>query len=76
MISFLTFKKIISRIILGFIIIWTISLLLWKIIIEPCIELYEKHGIKGIVVCFIALTIISFISYVLIKIIAWSIDNS
>ena len=69
-------KKIISRMILGAFMLWAICALIWKLIIQPCIELYAKHGWLGVGAWFIALAIIGCVIYVIIQIVGWAIDNA
>jgi len=69
-------KKIIARVILVLLFVSSIGALLWKLIIQPCIELYSKHGILGVGAWFLALVIIISITYCFLKFIDWCIDNA
>jgi hypothetical protein len=69
-------KKIISRVILGAFMLWAICALLWKLIIQPCIELYAKQGWLGVGAWFVVLAIIGCVIYVIIEIVGWAIDNA
>lgn len=68
-------KKILSRIIIGSIMLWSIYTLIFKIFIQPCLELHAKYGLVGIYAWLIVLAITGCVLYVIIKIILWSIDN-
>jgi hypothetical protein len=64
-------KNIISRIVLYIIMIAVICPLLWKILIEPCTQLYAEHGFFGIYVYLWVLAAIYLISYIIVTFINW-----
>ena len=69
-------KKLSARIILGVGAIALLGILIYRLIIQPCVELCEKHGLLGIGAWFIVLAIVGCVLYCLIEIIGWAIDNS
>lgn len=69
-------KQILARIILGLGAIALFGILIYRLIIQPCIELYAKHGLLGIGGWFVVLAIVGCVLYCVIEIIGWAIDNS
>lgn len=68
-------KKKFARIIVAVSSIALLCLYINKLIIEPCIDLYPKYGLVGVGIWFAVLIVVACISYCLIKIIIWAIDN-
>ncbi len=69
-------KKIIARIILYGLLLVIVGLCCWRIIIQPCIEFYHKHGIAGVGIWLLVLLILGLAIYGLIKIAEWAANNA
>jgi hypothetical protein len=69
-------KKIIARTILGMLFISFLSFLLWRLILQPCMELGLEYGMFGIGVYLLTLAVVLFFIYCWIKLIDWCIDNA
>lgn len=68
-------KKIISRAILSAFSISVIYYLFRKVIIAPCMELYQQYGTSGIGIFLLAIAILICVAYRVLKLIFWCIDN-
>ena len=69
-------KKTVARITLIFLIIGWVSYACYTMLIEPCVSLYEKFGIVGVIGWVLVLLTISIFLYGLYKIMVWAVNNS
>ena len=71
-----SFNKVIARILLGSLVLGLVCLFVWRLFIQPSIELYKSDGLMGIGLWILVLLIITAIIYSLIKLVGWAIDNA